>query len=310
MTLRCSNCGAELADDVFCPACGTARSVSLPPGGVHGLKSVELVQRPEPASVSERAERQPEFEHPQAAISEYVDSVRADLVGKAGARTPGHRDTERRPKVGRSDVLITLVAAAVAAGLGWLVHADVENVGELLLLRSVLGIDPPTEYNGHDLLAVLITFSPFLVAALAAASSRVPGTGVGVAAASFAVLAVDADGPRVVAPSPDFDLNRDGVIVIVLGGFVFADLLLALTGRAEASGLLAGAVAGVGVSLYVAAYLQRLDELAILQDAWIWVLVLVVPAAAVTLAGLAGGRVMTWRGAPAVKGTRRAGSEG
>lgn len=276
MDLTCVNCGALIADqDAACAACGIPRDASLPPGSRSAGPTTAVLRAP----LVIPTQRQ------------WVEPPRAPAY--VGRRSAAHLQPGPAAKspIGVSDVAVTLISVAVAFGLGWLVHGDLNGVQHWMLLRSVFGIDQPWELNGHDVLVMLVTFSPLAVAVLAASISRVPGTGVLVAAASFAALAIDGNGPRVIGHAPEFDLNRDWVVVVVLAGFAVADVILAFAGREALTGLLVGALTGIVSAGFVVLYVQRIDSLQIFDEAWLIVVLVVVPTLLLLVAGLVGGAI-------------------
>lgn len=279
MDLFCVNCGALITSQVAaCTGCGTSRDASLPPGNRAAGAPTTILRAP-----LIPVQRQPTELPPLPVYS-------AQQVQPVAART-ADREPVGGASVGVADVAITLIAAVVAFGLGWLVHGDVESIRSWMVLRSVFGIDPATELSGHDVLVMLVTFSPLALAVLVASISRVRGTGLLVACAAFAALMIDGNGPRMIALAPEFELNRDWVVVVVLAGFAVADLIVAFADRGPMAGLLAGALTGVLTAGAVTLYVDRLNSLAIFEEAWLVVVILVVPTLALLVAGLVGGAI-------------------
>lgn len=280
MDLICVNCGALLAESYnACTACGTSREASLPPGSA-SVGSATAILKAAPVVVPQQRMAPPAPAHgdPRAAYQQ----------APAYAVAPDQSSTGR-PRIGAVDITLTLVSVALAFGLGWLVHGDVDSIQSWMVLRSVFGIDLPSTFSGHDVLVMLVTFSPLALAALVAPISRVPATGTLVAAAGFAAVAINGNGPRVLGLSPEFDLARDWVIVVALAGFVVADLILVFSERGTLAGLLTGAFTGVITAGFTTLYIQRINDLAIFDEAWLVVLILVVPTLFLLVAGLLGG---------------------
>lgn len=282
MDLICVNCGALIGEgDPACAGCGLERAASLPPGSA-ASGSATVVLRAAPVLVpQQRAAPQP--------AQPYVGPS-AGLPQQRAAYSAVPDDTSRASRsVGALDVALTLVSVALAFGLGWLVHSDLDSLQDWFVLRSVVGIDPPSSFSGHDVLVMLLTFSPLALAVLVAPISRIPGTGVLVAAASFVAVAINGNGPRVLGFTSQFDLDRDWVIGIALAGLAVADLILVFAERGALTGLLTGAFTGVVGAGFVTLYVQRVDALALFEEAWVVVLLLVVPTLFLLVAGLVGG---------------------